>query len=188
MRLLNTKAKEGLVQLVRKAEKDGSLVFWWRENTGLYIRSSLLRVASAELLGRGTIGTTYKAVLDNQLICYRVKRLDASKTSQLLVVMCLRGNMRLLSERLAHPNLTRQIACLFTSLKGEKALLSLIQSTQWQTSTNLHPWFKINKGKATSLDIVLEDSRRCGAGSCLHPSNVKPCPWKPEIRQCSTWS
>lgn len=36
--------------------------------------------ASAELLGRGTIGTTYKAVLDNQLIV-TVKRLDANKTA-----------------------------------------------------------------------------------------------------------
>jgi serine/threonine protein kinase len=36
--------------------------------------------ASAELLGRGTMGTTYKAVLDNRLIVC-VKRLDASKLS-----------------------------------------------------------------------------------------------------------
>lgn len=36
--------------------------------------------ASAELLGRGTIGTTYKAVMDNQLIV-TVKRLDAGKTA-----------------------------------------------------------------------------------------------------------
>lgn len=34
--------------------------------------------ASAELLGRGNIGTTYKAVLDNRLIV-SVKRLDAAK-------------------------------------------------------------------------------------------------------------
>lgn len=36
--------------------------------------------ASAELLGRGTMGTTYKAVLDNHLIM-TVKRLDSSKTA-----------------------------------------------------------------------------------------------------------
>ena len=34
--------------------------------------------ASAELLGRGTMGTMYKAVLDNRLIVC-VKRLDASR-------------------------------------------------------------------------------------------------------------
>ena len=58
----------------------------------------------------------------------------------------------------------------------------------WFKSENNLCRFKINKGKATSLDIVLEDSRRCGTGSCLHPSNVKSCPWQPEIRQCSTRS
>ncbi|PQP92548.1 putative inactive receptor kinase [Prunus yedoensis var. nudiflora] len=45
----------------------------------LYSLEQLMR-ASAELLGRGTIGTTYKAVLDNQLIV-TVKRLDAGKTA-----------------------------------------------------------------------------------------------------------
>ncbi|XWS24200.1 hypothetical protein CRYUN_Cryun28dG0080400 [Craigia yunnanensis] len=43
----------------------------------LYTLDQLMR-ASAELLGRGTVGTTYKAVLDNRLIV-TVKRLDAGK-------------------------------------------------------------------------------------------------------------
>ncbi|XAR61918.1 Non-specific serine/threonine protein kinase, partial [Bertholletia excelsa] len=43
----------------------------------LYTLEQLMK-ASAELLGRGTIGTTYKAVLDNRLIV-SVKRLDAGK-------------------------------------------------------------------------------------------------------------
>lgn len=58
--------------------KSGNLVFCNGE-AELYTLELLMR-ASAELLGRGTIGTTYKAVLDNQLIV-SVKRLDACKTA-----------------------------------------------------------------------------------------------------------
>lgn len=58
--------------------KGAGLVFCNGE-AELYSLEILMR-ASAELLGRGTIGTTYKAVLDNQLIV-SVKRLDAGKTA-----------------------------------------------------------------------------------------------------------
>ncbi|XP_027078520.1 probable inactive receptor kinase At5g67200 [Coffea eugenioides] len=61
-----------------KQVKSGNLVFCNGE-AELYTLELLMR-ASAELLGRGTIGTTYKAVLDNQLIV-SVKRLDACKTA-----------------------------------------------------------------------------------------------------------
>ncbi|KAF5747014.1 Leucine-rich repeat protein kinase family protein isoform 1 [Tripterygium wilfordii] len=57
-------------------EKSGSLMFCAGE-AQLYTLEHLMR-ASAEFLGRGTIGTTYKAVLDNRLIV-SVKRLDANK-------------------------------------------------------------------------------------------------------------
>ncbi|WZZ65977.1 hypothetical protein YC2023_077347 [Brassica napus] len=46
---------------------------------GMYTLEQLMR-ASAELLGRGSVGITYKAVFDNQLIV-TVKRLDAVKTA-----------------------------------------------------------------------------------------------------------
>ncbi|KAI9165346.1 hypothetical protein LWI28_012277 [Acer negundo] len=62
----------------RLIKKSGSLVFCAGESE-LYSLEQLMR-ASAELLGRGSVGTTYKAVLDNQLIV-TVKRLDASKTA-----------------------------------------------------------------------------------------------------------
>ncbi|KAL3592145.1 hypothetical protein D5086_010785 [Populus alba] len=75
---INTEAKEGLVQQVRRAERSGSLVFCGGK-AQVYTLEQLMR-ASAELLGRGTIGTTYKAVLDDQLIV-TVKRLDAGKTA-----------------------------------------------------------------------------------------------------------
>lgn len=58
--------------------KSGSLVFCSGEEE-LYTLEQLMR-ASAELLGRGTIGTTYKAVMASQLIV-SVKRLDACKTA-----------------------------------------------------------------------------------------------------------
>ncbi|PIA56572.1 hypothetical protein AQUCO_00700726v1 [Aquilegia coerulea] len=58
--------------------KSGNLMFCAGE-AQVYNLDQLMR-ASAEMLGRGSIGTTYKAVLDNQLIV-SVKRLDALKIS-----------------------------------------------------------------------------------------------------------
>ncbi|KAK4346466.1 hypothetical protein RND71_032805 [Anisodus tanguticus] len=58
--------------------KSGNLIFCSGE-TELYSLEQLMR-ASAELLGRGTIGTTYKALMASQLVV-TVKRLDACKTS-----------------------------------------------------------------------------------------------------------
>lgn len=63
---------------VQKARKSGNLIFSYGESE-VYTLEQLMR-ASAELLGRGTMGITYKAVLDNQLIV-TVKRLDAGKTA-----------------------------------------------------------------------------------------------------------
>ncbi|KAL4311435.1 hypothetical protein GQ457_01G012160 [Hibiscus cannabinus] len=56
--------------------KSGNLAFCAGE-AQLYSLDQLMR-ASAELLGRGTMGSTYKAVLDNRLIV-TVKRLDSGK-------------------------------------------------------------------------------------------------------------
>lgn len=66
------------VKGIDRAGRSCNLVFCAGE-TPIYNLEQLMR-ASAEMLGRGTIGTTYKAVLDNQLIV-SVKRLDATKTS-----------------------------------------------------------------------------------------------------------
>ncbi|CAA7034592.1 unnamed protein product [Microthlaspi erraticum] len=71
-------------QLQSRIPNSGSLVFCdgdGGESTsqGMYTLEQLMR-ASAELLGRGSVGITYKAVLDNQLIV-TVKRLDAAKTA-----------------------------------------------------------------------------------------------------------
>ena len=71
-------SKTKTIEEVDRVHKSGNLIFSAGE-AQLYSLEQLMR-ASAELLGRGTIGTTYKAVLDNQLIV-TVKRLDAVKTS-----------------------------------------------------------------------------------------------------------
>ncbi|XVF61225.1 hypothetical protein PTKIN_Ptkin08bG0112800 [Pterospermum kingtungense] len=63
---------------IQKLKKSGNLVFVDGEVEG-YSLEQLMR-ASAELLGRGSLGTTYKAVVDGQLIL-TVKRLDAGKTA-----------------------------------------------------------------------------------------------------------
>lgn len=97
--------EEELEQKVKRVQgiqvvKSGSLMFCAGESQ-VYSLDQLMR-ASAELLGKGTIGTTYKAVLDNRLIV-SVKRLEAGK---------LGGTSREVFERhmeavggLRHPNL-----------------------------------------------------------------------------------
>ena len=67
----------------------------------LYNMDQLMR-ASAELLGRGTVATTYKAVLDNQLIL-TVKRLDSNKTT-ITTSQFFDHHMSAVG-RLRHPNL-----------------------------------------------------------------------------------
>jgi len=61
---------------VKKLGKSGCLVFCAGE-AQVYTLEQLMR-GSAEMLGRGSVGSTYKAVLDNRLIV-SVKRLDATK-------------------------------------------------------------------------------------------------------------
>ncbi|KAI7730929.1 hypothetical protein M8C21_032486 [Ambrosia artemisiifolia] len=76
---VSIKVREQKLELPQQhREKSGNLIFCEGERA-MYGLENLMS-ASAELLGRGTIGTTYKAVMDNQLIV-TVKRLDAGKTA-----------------------------------------------------------------------------------------------------------
>lgn len=82
--MIQMEQENELEEKVKRAQgmqvaKSGNLVFCAGE-AHLYTLDQLMR-ASAELLGRGTMGTTYKAVLDNRLIVC-VKRLDASKLAE----------------------------------------------------------------------------------------------------------
>lgn len=79
MRMEETNELEQKVKKLQEGiamSKSGNLIFCAGESA-VYTLEQLMR-ASAELLGRGTIATTYKAVLDNRLIVC-VKRLDAAK-------------------------------------------------------------------------------------------------------------
>lgn len=80
--------------------KSGSLVFCAGE-AQVYTLDQLMR-ASAELLGRGTMGTTYKAVLDSRLIV-TVKRLDGGRLAETKQEV-FEGHMESVGG-LRHPNL-----------------------------------------------------------------------------------
>ncbi|CAN1190257.1 Probable inactive receptor kinase At5g67200 [Linum perenne] len=82
-----------------------------------YNLEQLMR-ASAELLGRGSVGTTYKAVLDNQLIM-TVKRLDAGKTA-ITGSEAFEKHMEVVGG-LRHPNLVRIRA--YFQAKGERLVI-----------------------------------------------------------------
>lgn len=66
----------------KRVPRSGDLIFCGDVNDsgeGMYTLDQLMR-ASAELLGRGSVGTTYKAVMVNQMIV-TVKRFAPSKTA-----------------------------------------------------------------------------------------------------------
>lgn len=65
--------------------------------------------------------------------------------------------------------------CLITITK-HKQIMQMISSR-----------IKIFKGKTTTLDIMLEDSRRCSTGSCLHSPSFKAYPRQPQILECPPW-
>lgn len=145
-----------LEEKVKKVQlgKSGCLVFSAGE-VQHYSLEQLMR-ASAELLGKGTIGTTYKAVLDNRLIVC-VKRLDGLK---------LAGTSREAFDRqmeavggLRHPNLVALRAyfqakeerllvydyqpngSLFSLIHG-KFLLKFLLLISWSKLVNLSLWNK----------------------------------------------
>ncbi|GLU20060.1 hypothetical protein SLE2022_362750 [Rubroshorea leprosula] len=149
---------------VHKARKSGNLVFSTGE-AEVYTLEQLMR-ASAELLGRGTIGTTYKAALDNRLIL-TVKRLDAGKTAvtsseEFEQHMDTVGTFR-------HPNLV-QIRAYFQS-KGERlviydyqpngSLFNLIHGSRSTRAKPLH-WtscLKIAEDVAQGLAYIHQASK-----------------------------
>ncbi|KAF2309781.1 hypothetical protein GH714_005075 [Hevea brasiliensis] len=138
--------------------KSGSLVFCAGE-AQLYTLDQLR--ASAELLGRGTMGTTYKAVLDNRLIVC-VKRLDAGK---------LAGTSKDVFERhmesvggLRHPNLVplrayfqaREERLLIYDYQPNGSLFSLIHGSKSTRAKPLH-WtscLKIAEDVAQGLSYI----------------------------------
>jgi hypothetical protein len=102
----------------RRLERSGCLTFCAGEAAS-YSLEQLMR-GSAEVLGRGTVGTTYKAVLDARLVVI-VKRLDAAKIGPAaLDAETFEQNMDAVG-RLRHPNLVPLRA--FFQAKEERLLV-----------------------------------------------------------------
>ncbi|XP_010263449.1 PREDICTED: probable inactive receptor kinase At5g67200 [Nelumbo nucifera] len=147
-----------------KVAKSGCLIFCAGEPQ-VYTLEQLMR-ASAEMLGRGTIGTAYKAVLDNQLIV-SVKRLDAGKTAVTSKEMFERhmesvGGLR-------HPNLvplrayfqTKEERLLIYDYQPNGSLFSLVHGSRSTRARPLH-WtscLKIAEDVAQGLAYIHQASR-----------------------------
>ncbi|KAG2719788.1 hypothetical protein I3760_02G007300 [Carya illinoinensis] len=149
---------------VRAVRKSGNLVFCGGQGQP-YNLEQLMR-ASAELLGRGTVGTTYKAVLDNQLIV-TVKRLDANKTA-ITSSQMFEHHMDAVGG-LRHPNLVPMGA--YFQAKGERlviyeyqpngSLFNLIHGSKSTRAKPLH-WtscLKIAEDVAQGLTYIHQASR-----------------------------
>ena len=108
--------REVKVRRMEEAHRSGKLVFCCGEMQQ-YTLEMLMR-ASAELLGRGSVGTTYKAVLDSRLIV-TVKRLDGGKSGGSDGVVFER-HMEAVG-RLRHPNLVPLRA--YFQAKGERLVI-----------------------------------------------------------------
>ncbi|KAA8537783.1 hypothetical protein F0562_027637 [Nyssa sinensis] len=141
--------------------KSGNLVFCAGE-AQLYTLEQLMR-ASAELLGRGTVGTTYKAVLDNRLIVC-VKRLDAGK---------LAGTSRELFER----HMESANGSLFSLIHGSKSARA--KPLHWtsclkiaedvaQGLSYIHQAWRLVHGNLKSSNVLLgSDFEACLTDYCL---------------------
>ncbi|XP_059623917.1 probable inactive receptor kinase At5g67200 [Cornus florida] len=145
-------------------EKSGTLVFCSGE-AEMYTLEQLMR-ASAELLGRGTMGTTYKAVMDSRLIV-SVKRVDAGKTAITTGEMFER-HMELVGG-LRHPNLVpvrayfqaKQERLIIYDYQPNGSLFNLIHGSRSTRAKPLH-WtscLKIAEDVAQGLAYIHQASK-----------------------------
>ncbi|KAL0381861.1 UNVERIFIED_CONTAM: putative inactive receptor kinase [Sesamum angustifolium] len=159
----------------KKVVKSGSLVFCSGEEE-LYTLDQLMR-ASAELLGRGTIGITYKAVMASQLIV-SVKRLDACKTA-ITSGEEFEQHMEAVGV-LRHPNLVpvrayfqaKQERLIIFDYQPNGSLFNLIHDSRSNRSKPLH-WtscLKIAEDVAQGLAYIHQASKLIHGN--LKPSNV----------------
>ncbi|KAL0350706.1 UNVERIFIED_CONTAM: putative inactive receptor kinase [Sesamum radiatum] len=148
----------------KRLTKSGNLVFCSGEE-GLYTLEQLMR-ASAELLGRGTIGTTYKAVMANSLIV-SVKRLDACKTA-ITSAEEFEQHMETVGV-LRHPNLVpvrayfqaKQERLIIFDYQPNGSLFSLIHGSRSARAKPLH-WtscLKIAEDVAQGLAYIHQASK-----------------------------
>ncbi|KAJ8461243.1 hypothetical protein OPV22_034169 [Ensete ventricosum] len=149
---------------VKKLSKSGCLVFCAGEAT-VYNLQQLMK-ASAEMLGRGSAGSTYKAVLENRLMV-SVKRLDAAK----LVATgkeVFERHMEMVG-RLRHPNLVplrayfkaKEERLLVYDYQPNGSLSSLVHGSRTTRPRPLH-WtscLKIAEDVAHGLAYIHQASR-----------------------------
>ncbi|GJN01522.1 hypothetical protein PR202_ga18795 [Eleusine coracana subsp. coracana] len=150
----------------RRLERSGCLTFCAGE-TASYSLEQLMR-ASAEVLGRGSVGTTYKAVLDGRLVVI-VKRLDAAKIGPAaLEAETFEQNMDAVG-RLRHPNLVplraffqaKEERLLVYDYQPNGSLYSLVHGSRSSRAKPLH-WtscLKIAEDMAQGLAYIHQASR-----------------------------
>ncbi|XP_072977806.1 probable inactive receptor kinase At5g67200 [Typha angustifolia] len=148
----------------KRLGKSGCLVFCAGEAAD-YTLEQLMR-ASAEMLGRGSVGSTYKAVLDNRLIV-TVKRLDAAKLG-MTGKEAFERHMDAVG-KLRHPNLVslrayfqaKEERLLVYDYQPNGSLFSLIHGSRSSRSKPLH-WtscLKIAEDVAQGLSYIHQASR-----------------------------
>ncbi|KAH0697470.1 hypothetical protein KY290_015336 [Solanum tuberosum] len=153
-----------VLQAPKQQMKSGNLIFCSGE-TELYSLEQLMR-ASAELLGRGTIGTTYKALMASQLIV-SVKRLDAGKTS-ITSAEAFEQHMESVG-MLRHPNLVavrayfqaKQERLVIYDYQPNGSLFNLIHGSRSTRARPLH-WtscLKIAEDVAQGLAYIHQASK-----------------------------
>lgn len=156
--------KEKCREVLERRKKSGNLVFCEGE-VELYTLEQLMR-ASAEMLGRGTMGTTYKAKLDNQLIV-TVKRLDAIKMAGVDGQMFER-HMEIVGA-LRHPNLVpirayfqaRDERLIIIDYQPNGSIFNLIHGSRSTRAKPLH-WtscLKIAEDVAQGLAYIHQASK-----------------------------
>ncbi|CAM0902026.1 unnamed protein product [Alopecurus aequalis] len=150
----------------RRLGRSGCLTFCAGETTS-YSLEQLMR-ASAEVLGRGSVGTTYKAVLDGRLVVI-VKRLDAAKIGAAASeAETFEQNMDVIG-RLRHPNLVplrsffqaKEERLLVYDYQPNGSLHSLIHGSRSSRAKPLH-WtscLKIAEDVAQGLAYIHQASR-----------------------------
>ncbi|PUZ49222.1 hypothetical protein GQ55_7G308900 [Panicum hallii var. hallii] len=150
----------------RRLERSGCLTFCAGEAAS-YSLEQLMR-ASAEVLGRGSVGTTYKAVLDGRLVVI-VKRLDAAKIGPAaLEAEAFEQNMDAVG-RLRHPNLVplraffqaKEERLLVYDYQPNGSLYSLVHGSRSSRAKPLH-WtscLKIAEDVAQGLAYIHQASR-----------------------------
>uniref|UniRef100_A0A0A9DGU5 Protein kinase domain-containing protein n=1 Tax=Arundo donax TaxID=35708 RepID=A0A0A9DGU5_ARUDO len=139
--------------------------------TEMYSMEELLR-ASAETLGRGEVGSTYKAVMETGFIV-TVKRMRDPSAGGVGAAEFGRRAEEL--GRLRHPDPQRGGAQgLLPGQGGAAAGVRLLP--QWQPLLPPARFTAVEKGEAAALDIVHED-RGGRSGGAAAPPPVALVPW-----------